>query len=426
MARRHSTAAHGLTRKQLSRKARETRIQRIVLIGTAMVAVVVIGLLVYGVIYNQIIKPTRVIASVNGETITVKEFEDRVRFEYFLYTRNQLFNYIPFNALDVLNSMVEEKVIKQQAAEMGIVLDEAELLKETQLLVGYDEGEPEPTDTPYPTPITPEGSATFTPTFVFTQTPTIPVTLDPSITPTETPKPTATLEPDVTPTETPEPTITLTPSPSPTATPMTEADFNLMFNQFLAEGSSVAELPVARMHELWFDYLRGNLLRQRLTEALDFDIAQEKTMMLAAHIQAATEEEAQAAIARLEDGEDFAVVAADVSTDTETAYRGGNLGWIEKDSETGRGAAFDEALFALGAGEISDPVQDEAGLWHIIKVYEVEVVPTTFFEQQSQRQEQFQAKVDQWVADASVDIDETYPQYIPSLPQPQQQQNPFQ
>jgi hypothetical protein len=95
MARRHSTAAHGLTRRQLSRKARETRIQRIILISTAVVAVVVVALLAYGVIWNQIVKPTRVIASVNGENITVKDFEDRVRSEYWLYSQGQLAGYIP-------------------------------------------------------------------------------------------------------------------------------------------------------------------------------------------------------------------------------------------------------------------------------------------------------------------------------------------
>jgi hypothetical protein len=295
-----------------------------------------------------------------------------------------------------------------------------------QLMAGYDAGEPDPTDTPYPTPETPEGSPTFTPTFVLTQTPTITPTLNPSITPTETPEPTATLEPDVTPTETPEPTLTITPSPYPTPTPMTEADFQQIFDKFLLPGTQIAELPLERMRELWYDYLKGNLLRQRLVEEMEFDIDGEKTMMLAAHIQVATEEEAQAVIDRLDEGEEFAEVAADVSTEVESAYRGGDLGWIEKDSETGRGALFDEALFALDEGDVSEPVADEAGTWHVITVYEVEVVETTFFEREGQRQELFQERVDQWIAEAAVEIDESYPQYIPSLPQPQQPALPFQ
>ena len=70
-----------------------------------------------------------------------------------------------------------------------------------------------------------------------------------------------------------------------------------------------------------------------------------------------------AAVAR--DGEDFAELAKSYS-DGPSGPEGGDLGWF------GEGAMvteFDQAAFALGVGEISDPVKTRFG-YHIIKVEE--------------------------------------------------------
>ncbi len=92
----------------------------------------------------------------------------------------------------------------------------------------------------------------------------------------------------------------------------------------------------------------------------------------AAHLLIETDsiddEEAQARIAealeRLAAGEDFATVARDMSDDSGSANDGGNLGIVARGSI---GAAFEEALFALQEGEISDPVRTSDGL-HLIKL----------------------------------------------------------
>ena len=68
----------------------------------------------------------------------------------------------------------------------------------------------------------------------------------------------------------------------------------------------------------------------------------------------------------IEAGEDFAELAAVVSDDEGSAARGGDLGFF------GRGqmvAPFEEAAFALAPGELSEPVQTRYG-WHLIKVEE--------------------------------------------------------
>ncbi len=81
---------------------------------------------------------------------------------------------------------------------------------------------------------------------------------------------------------------------------------------------------------------------------------------------------AEAARVRLDNGESFAAVAADVSEDGGSADMGGSLGINP------RGAfdpAFDEALFALEEGDVSGPVVTEFGV-HLIKAVSVEAVDT--------------------------------------------------
>lgn len=86
----------------------------------------------------------------------------------------------------------------------------------------------------------------------------------------------------------------------------------------------------------------------------------------AAHILVATEEEAKKIKTDLAEGKDFAELAKQLSTDTGSGQAGGSLGWF------GLGAMvkpFEDAVVALKAGEISEPVQSQFG-WHIVKLVE--------------------------------------------------------
>lgn len=76
---------------------------------------------------------------------------------------------------------------------------------------------------------------------------------------------------------------------------------------------------------------------------------------------------ADSVLARLNNGEDFAAVAAEVSADTGTKTQGGDLGWISRGTLEG---PFEDALFALEVGGVSEPVRTDFGL-HIIRLDEV-------------------------------------------------------
>jgi parvulin-like peptidyl-prolyl isomerase len=75
---------------------------------------------------------------------------------------------------------------------------------------------------------------------------------------------------------------------------------------------------------------------------------------------------AEELLKRVREGEDFAKLAEEFSSDPTSKNKGGDLGWF------GRGKMapeFDKAAFALKPGQISDIVQTKSG-FHIIKVEE--------------------------------------------------------
>jgi peptidyl-prolyl cis-trans isomerase D len=74
---------------------------------------------------------------------------------------------------------------------------------------------------------------------------------------------------------------------------------------------------------------------------------------------------------RLGKGEDFAKLAKEVSDDKDSAAKGGDLGFVDKEAMDPN---FSSAAFALGKDEISQPVKTPFG-YHVVKV--TEVVPAT-------------------------------------------------
>ena len=75
---------------------------------------------------------------------------------------------------------------------------------------------------------------------------------------------------------------------------------------------------------------------------------------------------------RIEGGEKFAKVAADVSDDPNSARSGGDLGFFTQGSME---PAIDKAAFSLKLGKLSDPVLTPYG-WHILEVIERDTLKT--------------------------------------------------
>ncbi|HKJ05707.1 MAG TPA: peptidyl-prolyl cis-trans isomerase [Geopsychrobacteraceae bacterium] len=83
----------------------------------------------------------------------------------------------------------------------------------------------------------------------------------------------------------------------------------------------------------------------------------------ARQIMLATQEKAEQALARLEQGEDFADLAREVSLSPDRE-NGGDLGYVSRNQLP---MEFDEALFKLPVGRVSDPVSSPYG-YHLFLV----------------------------------------------------------
>ena len=124
---------------------------------------------------------------------------------------------------------------------------------------------------------------------------------------------------------------------------------NALYSDYLLRGVELAEGEV----RAWYESHRGDW------------VAPERRHV--AHIVVATREEAEALRERLANGEPFEALAAAVSTDTQTARRGGDLGWVSAEQTPPDFAP----VLGLETGAVSAPIQSSFG-WHLIKVLEVE------------------------------------------------------
>lgn len=87
----------------------------------------------------------------------------------------------------------------------------------------------------------------------------------------------------------------------------------------------------------------------------------------ASHILVKTKEEAEAIKKELDGGADFAKLAKEKSLDTGSAQNGGSLGQFSPGQMV---KEFDEKVFSMKPGEISDPVKTQFG-FHIIKLEKI-------------------------------------------------------
>lgn len=89
----------------------------------------------------------------------------------------------------------------------------------------------------------------------------------------------------------------------------------------------------------------------------------------ASHLLVETEEEALAAKARVDGGEEFADVAREVSTGP-SGPNGGNLGWFGDGQMV---PAFEAAVKELEIGNVSMPVETQFG-WHVVKLNDTRLI----------------------------------------------------
>ena len=111
--------------------------------------------------------------------------------------------------------------------------------------------------------------------------------------------------------------------------------------------------------------------------------AQEEQVQ-ASHILVEDEKTAKEIEKKLADGEDFAELAKEYSTDTASAENGGELGYFGSGEMV---EEFEKVAFSTPVGEISDPVKTDYG-YHIIKVTDKKEAKEAVYEDNKKAVEQ--------------------------------------
>ena len=206
-------------------------------------------------------------------------------------------------------------------------------------------------------------------------------------------------------TATMEPTATEIP---PTATPYTREGFQSLYKTMLSNISSQFPYTEADFRE----YVTALLLNQKMYDYVTKDIPRDQEMVWARHILVATEEEAQTVLNRLNAGEDFAAVAAEVSTDTSNSASGGDLGWFTRGQMV---PAFEDAAFSLEIGKLSDPIKTDYG-YHIIQVLGREVRTLTDEQLDTVKSYYFRKFIDDAKAEMTIKKYDIWAENVPSTP----------
>lgn len=312
-------------------------------LGTYIVLGIVVVLLAAALVQQHILLPRRPVARVNGVGISLRSYQEYYRYrrwsventiQYLEAQRLQLsadevlaslvpqidqqiseMNYqLQMLPNDALDEMIDDELVRQEAAKRGLVASGDEVQREIETLFGYDRNPPvaeEPTAAPSPTE---SAAITETGTLTEAQVPAEP-----------------------------------TPTPAPTEVPMTEEEFQARAAEWFAAVKDVSGLEEAAMREL----VRCDLLQNKLVEDIRAQTPTVAEQVHVRHIVLNTEDEAKAALERLRAGEDWNTLAAELSQDTLTKDEGGDLGWLTRGT---RGDAFDEVAFALEPGTLSEVV----------------------------------------------------------------------
>src|SRR6266567_1255273 len=336
-------AAAAPSRRQQSKWQREQHQQHRLYIAVGVLLVVVLGIFLGGLYYDNVVRANEVIAQIGPDTVTAAQLLGDVRpaaksldaqakqfgggtniAQYVDQQKHSLPD-------QTLSDTIDKRLIQQEAARRGISVSPTELDdKERQTVADF-----QAVSNPSPTPEA-------------LSTPDTAVAADAAATavPTEVPTPAALASP-------PAPT-------TPTAVPTLDATGYAPALQQLLDKNNLAE-PDFR------DRLMQSMLREKLQTAIGAEqVPDTQEQVHARHILVATQEQADAILAQLQAGADFATLARQQSTDPGSKDKGGDLGWF------GKGVMdppFEAAAFALQPGQLSDVIQGANG-YHIVQLLE--------------------------------------------------------
>lgn len=430
-----------ITKKHLARLEKERIQQRYLLFATLGILVIVLLIILFGYFDQAVLQKNKPVARVGNVAITTSSFQTQVRYSRYQkiqqlaqFSSDSIYQqffaqYIQQLQMElqnpsqigqqVLDQMIQTEVIQQAAGKLGISVSEEEVDKRLEEEFGfYEKGTPTPTITPTSfstSTLSPAQLTLVPPTSTPTETPLVTATTveennsSQTTTGSETATPEAESVEPATPTPASSPTPDYTATPEPTATPYTRESFNTIYDDVVKNFTTEIGFTEKDLRDL----VRSQLLYQKVFDEITRDIPSVQEQVWARHILVATEEEARAVLDRLNGGESFVSLAAELSTDTSNKDQGGDLSWFTADKMV---EPFSQAAFSLQIGEISQPVQTDFG-WHIIQVLGHENRPLTPDALNQVKQTEFSKWVEEMKTELKVETFDRWIQVVPTDPE---------
>lgn len=301
------------TKKQIALRRREARQKRIIWISVGALAVVIVGIIVAGVLQALVFDPGRPVAIVNGVKIRTADYQDLVNYRRFSLHQQEQMLQQELNQLDPNNEQdqflisIYEQQLSRIRSSLTFAPDSAldelidhELIRQKAEELGLTVTE---------------------------------IEIDQAI------------EEDLRQAASPSYQTPVTGTVA-TATPVPQERLNEIYRSAL-ERMGLSEKAFRLI-------VQRSLLQDKVQEVL---ASQVPTTGLVIHLQLIktdTEEQLLAAQGRIEKGEDFAVVAREVSTDTLSAEDGGDLGWLTPEQLSSRyGPVVEAQALSLEIGKLT-------------------------------------------------------------------------
>ncbi len=323
-----SSEAARKTKKQIAMGRKQARQNRIILTLVATLIAVIVLIMAVGIISELIIKPNSPVATVNGVKIPVQDYQDLVT-----YNRYQYYNSIARlqDGLDQLNLDPEENsflimLYEQQLSQLQTALAlttedsldeliEAELAQqkadELQITVAEQEVD-QAIDEDFRGAIAQQAQEAITGTVEL-----------------------------------------LTP------TPVAQEQVDALYD------SVITAMHISE--DAFRTIIRRNLMLGKVQDALAAEVPTTGLVVDLQLIETETEEAAIVAQTRVVSGEDFAIVAQEVSTDTLTLEDGGAVGWVTPGQlTTSYGAELDDYVFTLEVGQLG--LVESNGMYYLVRV----------------------------------------------------------
>ena len=344
-----------LSRRRVSRAGRDRKLRTWLLSATAGVAVMLFGLLGYGIVEKYWIIPQKTVATVGEHEISLELLQQHTRYrrsqmlnQYLSYLdvlqyageqRNQVQDLLDQIDTELNNPVVLTRSIMDELVNMYLILDESrmrnmvltddEIETAIKMFFGYESGA---TD------------------------------LSSSITETD----------DI---------ISATQSTniqSPTATPYTMDAYMENYQNYMDEIEVDTGMSENTFRSLFASKLRTEKLRGVIGQEQDYP---EEEQVHVKHILLSLDnlDVASDVLARALGGEDFDELAMQFSDDESNANIGGDLGWIARGQMVN---SFEQVIFEAEKGVAGELVATQFGL-HIVKIVERQVrsLPSSIIEQ---------------------------------------------